>query len=297
MKEINAPSGQLQADEVKYTINDLPRFSPWPARLLGLEEWYQRLRTSEDTLREYDQDKWGNLLARLRDNDDQISISEIDRMNFGDDSPVLYSSANDFELRSIMEVQKRYLDLIADALLVYLPASALVELGAGYGSVLLALAQRDRFAGLPLIAGEYTKTGLQLIEKLALAQNLEVTTGYCDFSARRVTDLAIPKDALIYTSYATSCVSELGEELIRSLAAFQPKAVVHVEPCYEHCDHSTVLGLMRRRYIEVNDYNTNMIDLLHDQQALGRVKILREDPAVFGMNPLFAASIVIWVPQ
>lgn len=47
----------------KYTLDDLPRFSPWPARLLGLEPWGQRTKSSDEILREYEHENWGPLLA------------------------------------------------------------------------------------------------------------------------------------------------------------------------------------------------------------------------------------------
>ena len=42
------------------TLNDLPRFSPWPARLLGIDKWDQRQKTPEEVTREFEHDKWGH---------------------------------------------------------------------------------------------------------------------------------------------------------------------------------------------------------------------------------------------
>ena len=72
---------------------------------------------------------------------------------------------------------------------------------------------------------------------------------------------------------------------------------MHLEPRYEQCDRHTLLGHLRRRYIQVNDYNTNLVALLHDQQDRGLIRILEERPTVFGMNPLLAASVIAWIPQ
>lgn len=52
--------------QAKFTLDDLPRFSPWPRRLLGLETWQQRQKTSEEISREYENEKWGSLLNQLR---------------------------------------------------------------------------------------------------------------------------------------------------------------------------------------------------------------------------------------
>jgi hypothetical protein len=67
--------------------------------------------------------------------------------------------------------------------------------------------------------------------------------------------------------------------------------VVHFEPCYEHCDRQTLLGLMRQRYFEVNDYNTNLSTLLHEAENQALVRILEEKPAIVGSNPFLVASL------
>lgn len=280
-----------------YTINDLPRFSPWPARLLGLGRWEQRCKTPQEIHREYELEKWGPLLARIQGAKREVSLEEVDGWVLNDIPVSLRSIGRKLELLSAVETHHRYKDLVQDVLGSYLPASALVELGAGYGSVILSLAKRESFAGMRIIAGEYIASGLELIRRLAQTQGLEIEAGYCDLASPIVTDLAIPENALIFTSYAACYVPKLKADFVEALSAFRPLAVVLIEPCYEHCDSNTLLGLMRRRYIEVNDYNTNWVTLLHDQQQRGLITILEERPAVFGMNPLLAASIVAWAPQ
>ena len=51
------------------SINDLPKFSPWPARLLGAEEFVAKRRTPSEVRREYESEKWRNVLSWLRKQD------------------------------------------------------------------------------------------------------------------------------------------------------------------------------------------------------------------------------------
>jgi hypothetical protein len=53
---------------------------------------------------------------------------------------------------------------------------------------------------------------------------------------------------------------------------------------------------VRWRYIEVNDYNTNLVTELHERRDRGVIEIVEERPAVFGSNPLLAASVIVWRP-
>ncbi|MEP6905750.1 MAG: hypothetical protein ABI875_06670 [Gemmatimonadales bacterium] len=46
----------------------------------------------------------------------------------------------------------------------------------------------------------------------------------------------------------------------------------------------------------MNDYNTNLVTVLHEQRDRGVIEIVEERPAVFGSNPLLAASVIVWRP-
>lgn len=280
-----------------FSIDDLPRFSPWPARLLGLEPWQQRYKTAQEVTREFEHEKWGALLKKHQEADHVVSVDEVDGWFFKDSAAGLHSIDGHLELITAKEAHERYLDLIEEMLKKHLPASALVELGCGYGSIILGLAKRTPFRDMRFIAGEFTASGLALVKRLAAAQGVTITTGHWDFTLDENTALNIPEGSIIFTSFATPYIPTLSANFVSALSTRRPKAIIHIEPCYEHCDGNTLIGLMRRRYIEVNDYNTNLITLLHSEQELGRIVILEEVPAVFGSNPLLAASVLVWRPQ
>ena len=95
---------------------------------------------------------------------------------------------------------------------------------------------------------------------------------------------------------AASCLPYLSADFVDGLTALRPTAVVNIEPCYEHCDSSTLIGVLRRRYIEVNDYNRNLVTLLREQERAGKLPIHEEQQAVIGINPLFPVSVIVWSP-
>lgn len=281
---------------VEYTIDDLPAFSPWPARLLGLESWSARQKTPAEVTREYDRDKWGALLTRLRSSQSSPTVEDVDRWSLEGAPPSLCSIGNRIELMSATEARERYLQFVESALQRYLPASALVELGAGYGSVILRLARKRAFAGLPLLAGEYTTSGIELMRLLADAEELPIDVGRCDLGSERIIEFNAPEGALLFTSMAVHYIPRLTAAYITGLAALRPKVVVNVEPCYEHTDTATLTGALRRRYIELNDYNRNLVSLLREAEAAGALHILEERSAVLGINPLLPVSVIAWSP-
>jgi hypothetical protein len=279
-----------------YSINDLPRYSPWPARLLGLEPWVQRQKTPAEITREYEHEKWGPLWARVRAANRPVTVDKVDEWQEKDVPPSLCSIEGHLELMSAGDSRHHYMELVADALAPHAPASALVELGAGYGRMLLGLARERPFNEMKVMAGEFTASGVHLLQRLASAQGIEITAAGCDLASDCLIDFAIPPDAIVFTSYAMHYVPKLSASFVKALSAFRPRVVFHFEPCYEHCDSRALIGLMRRRYIELNDYNTNLVTLLHDQEKLGTIRILGEKMAVFGANPLLAASVIAWAP-
>ena len=279
------------------SLNDLPKFSGWPARLLGVRPWQRSARTPEENFREYEGEKWGPLLRRVREAEGGVGLDEVDAWVFGSLSPVAVALGDELQVMPPLAAHRSYRELVALVLARYWPATALVELGCGYGAVVLDLARRPAFRGVDVIAGEYTASGVELTGLLARAQGTQVRVGTCDFLSPKVTELPIPEGSLVFTSYATHYAPVLPEGFVAALARRRPKAVVHFEPCHEHCDESSLLGLLRKRYVEVNDYNRNLVTLLRQQQAAGRVRIIEERPAVFGSNPLLPASVVAWEPR
>jgi hypothetical protein len=276
-------------------LNDLPRYSRWPARLLGLEPWSRPPRTPADNTREYEGEKWGPLLQRARAAG-AVSLAEVDAWVNGADAEVLASDGDTLVPLTVRAGVARHRDLVAETLARYWPASALVELGCGYGGVIVDVARRPAFRGAGLLAAEYTPSGAELTGLVAAAEGLGIRAGRCDFLGPGLTDLPVPEGALVFTSFAVHYVPELPATFVDALLRWRPRTVIHFEPCYEHCDAATLLGLLRQRYIQVNDYNRNLVSLLRGRQAAGAVRLLEERPAVFGTNALLPASVLAWAP-
>lgn len=278
------------------TLNDLPRYSPWPARLLGIDKWEQRKKNPEEVTREYEHEKWGPLFERVKQAGRDVTIDEVNDWQLGNLPDTVGAIGDTFEVLAAVDAYLRYLELVENTLMRYLPAPGLVELGAGYGSIILPLAKKQLFSGARILAGEYTTSGVELIKTLAKAEKIKVECGHCDFTSDTLTDLFIPEGAVIYTSYAIHYVPVLKNNFIDRLSRYKPSAVIHFEPCYEHNDPGTLIGLMRRRYVELNDYNTNLVSLLHQAQSEGKINIIEETPPMFGNNPFLPVSAIAWSP-
>lgn len=277
-------------------LNDIVKYSPWPARLLGIEKWEQRKKDAEEITREYEHEKWGPLLKKVKESKGYITVDDINRWVFGDLPDIACAVGNNFEVMQPYDAYLRYLEIVRSTLEKYSPVKNLVELGAGYGSILLPLSMMKSFEDTKIFAGEYTKSGVELIDILAKADGINLNCSNCDFNANPITEMDIPEGAVIFTSFATISVSKLRNDFIENLCSYNPSVVIHFEPCYEHNDITTLIGQMRHRYIEINDYNTNLISSLYTAQAKNLIRLVDEKPIVFGNNPFLPASIVSWIP-
>lgn len=278
------------------SLDDLPRYSEWPARLLGLEAYLVRYKGEAEVRREYEVDKWGALLRQVRALE-APTVLDVESA-FVDLDAVLpcYEDGSLFLATERIMLDK-HLSLYERTLRPYLDtANALVELGAGYGSKLLGLGGRHGFADIPLYAGEYTSAGRELIELVSRTSLREIKVGHCDFRNMRIEGLNVPENALIFTSYATHYVPSLAAGFLDFLAALKPRAVIHFEPCYEHFAGPTLHSLMCRRYVELNDYNRNLASLVEEQRAAGRI-LSRVRRNVLGSNPFLPLSVIEWTDQ
>jgi hypothetical protein len=282
-------------DLAPIAFDDLPKYSAWPRRLLGLESFGVRQKSEREVLREFQDEKWGTLLDYAR-GVAEPALDEIQRMSSGPvaDTPCYLDGA--FYLANQAQMLAAHLDLYAQVLEPHMDgATCLVELGAGFGSKLLALASRGPFSSVPLAAGEYTESGCELISLLAKQLNKAVNVGQCDFRALTARGLEFPEGSVIFTSYAAQYVPEMSKEFVGFIRSFKPKAVVHFEPCYEYYDEKSLHGLMCRRYIELNDYTRNFVTIIEAARLDGSISV-RVRKNVMGNNPLLPISIIEWSP-
>ena len=86
----------------------------------------------------------------------------------------------------------------------------------------------------------------------------------------------------------------LEERFVDYIGRIKPRYCIHFEPCYEYQDGSTVHGLLCKKYIEVNDYNRNLVQVLQQAQQAGKIRIIEVQKNIFGNNPLLPISAVVW---
>jgi hypothetical protein len=274
------------------SLDELPKFSRWPAILLGSAPFPKKQRTPEQILREYDQEKWGSVLRVMEQGD--VAEKELAALQgINPNADVAFSRGSELFTAKLSAALAQNREILAKALSGF-QATTLVELGSGLGDKLIFLGAT--LGARNLYGGEYTSSGVQCGRLLAKYRGVRARFEHFDYNDPK-TLAHVPEKALVFTSHSIEQIPELGDGFLEGLMRKDPVAVVHFEPCHEDQDESTLIGLMRRRYAEINDYNRNLVGLLRRFEKKGQIEILRHEKNIFGISPLNPTSILVWKPK
>ena len=275
----------------KISINDLPQYTPWVARILGLEHFARPVRDIAKIDAQYDKDIYAKLLA-YHEKHPAATPAEIRREEAVKDPhrQVCYSMKGELYVTSADEVQRirdrALIDILAEPIS---RAKVIVELGCGYGYNLAIL--RDAYPNRIWIGGEYSNNGVQLAEQLfADDQSISVIPfNYYDPEWSIMED--ITEKALVITGFSLAELPQLAP-VMPTFLKYKNKIdeVVHLEPVYELLDGSSTLGLMRQAYTRLNNYNTDLLTALN---SIGAHVIAKQFDFI-GTNPLCPMSLIRW---
>lgn len=76
----------------------------------------------------------------------------------------------------------------------------------------------------------------------------------------------------------------------------KPRAILVAEPIYPFFREQTLLGLLRKRYYEANDYNRDILQSIEEAQQQGILSIGSIEENVIGINPLCPVSMITIMP-
>ena len=284
-------------DLKRLSISELPKYSDWPSLLLGLKDSGRSFDKSKDSiLREYNIDKWGKLLEYLESNPES-SIYDCDRFFLGNDQTAPYYSNNDLYLNSSYIIHSEYFELVKSTLSRYLDvASHIVDIGSGYGSIPFRLFEDNRFKRMTYSLLEYTQSGLKCMNRLKLNYPTNACIDKCDFNFLDLSNLNIPSGSLFYTSWVVACLDCYPRDSLLEIISCNPSYVVHFEPIYQHWNDSSLLHLLWKKYLKLNNYNQSILPDLESYQEEGLIELINVDHSVFASNPLCPTSIIVWRP-
>lgn len=262
------------------SLDDLPLYSP---RVAPLFEDDAR-RTAVDHQWVY-QRKYGQLLMAYEDG---MTVEDVRALELRavDGGTVLSRGSHLYEasIKEAMEASVAHLMsyLRPEAMLT----GGVVDLGCGYGYLLHRL-RKAVPDGVRLMGGEFHGSAVELAGYLGL------DVFRYDFfdSIRDALWKEVEAPMVVTTSYVLHQLPSAWHA-VEQLSRYREKIalVVSLEPEEDHFGDG-LLGLLRRRYGQLNGYSADLGRVLRQRDD---VEIELEDPAAVGMNALLPATVTIW---
>jgi hypothetical protein len=275
------------------SLLDLPRWSRWPTRLLGLTSWERPTRTLAKVDQEYDKGQYARLLTYYDKAAGNITPDEMEDFNYGlpAEHRMCVSMGDGLFEITLAQARQKYYDLLQDSLRPYAQIGhTLIELGAGYGYNLWML--KKHLAFTRFWGGEYSANAVRLGNLLYShepAIKMFPFNYYDPPSYRILAEAAQP--VVLFTSHSLEQIPS-AQPVIEALASYRDviHKVIHFEPAHQLYDDS-LLGQMRSRYTQLNNYNADLV-----AQLKSRNDICIEDikANVLGLNVLNPASVITW---
>lgn len=274
-------------------LNDLPKSTPWVGRLLGLTEFAQKVRTVEQIESEYNQDKFKRCLDLYEESGGKMSSFElrmaIDRVGLDEEADSVVNG--DLVSATLREINDRRNQIILDALR---PAAqrndTIVELGAAFGFNLDFLA--GQLPDTDFVGADYSANAIDLAGRL-FASNPNMQFGRFNFYDETYPVLDTFDGP--FTALTAQAIEQMptAKPLIEALRRVRDRVseVVQLEPNHESHDPDTLIGAMRKRYGDVNDYNRDLIPLLENDSE---IEVLEKSVAVIGFNAFNPLTLVRW---
>ena len=271
-------------------LNDLPRYTPWVRRLLSVDPFPQVTRNIDKITSEYNDDKYLKCLEYYEAHAN-ISIDDIREFEIGRslEKEICISKGEHLIALLGRSAFQSYWDLLLDTLYHDITTcDVVVELGCGYGYNMHLL--RKQHASKRFLGGEFSANAVRLARHLFVTDP-QIAVEPFNFYDEEYTLLDPLKGRVVlFTVYSIHQLPSAQGIIKRLISSGITGVVYHFEPIYEFADDTTLLGLMRRKYTQMNDYNRDLLTALE----AARVNITMKVPNAFGLNPLHPASIISW---
>jgi hypothetical protein len=259
----------------KSSINEyLNKDNIWTERMLNNS--FSINRNIDHVQKEYNEDKYKKLLDNSLLNINQLKAFQ---WNQNQSSKKTHISLVDeiFECTSIFA--QSLVDTVILNNVTNFGSENICELGSGYGYNLTLFEK-----SLNLYGGELTESGV----KIGKSKNLDVNL----FNFYNKQDYKIVRpNSTVFTHHALEQIPD-SKCFVEYLANFKDNInyVVNIEPSFLST-RKNLIGILRNKYNEINDYNRNIHELTRNHPE---IDVVFSEDDVIGNGPLNSSCITVW---
>jgi hypothetical protein len=248
----------------------------WARRLLGLEDFHKN-RDLSQIEKEYNLDKYAKLLVFDFKTVEEYKSKEFEQAGLHPILGEIYIALGDDIFKTTVACARdRFYDLLKNTMIKY-EAENTCELGCGYGYNL-------SFIGENSYGGEYSINAVSIAKKIGLNVSQFNYYNEDDYNFIKPETTVFTVHSIEQLPDATLVINFLEKQKNKI------KYVVHFEPTVVN-ERSTLLGLMRNKYMELNDYNRNLISILKSREDIDIIELKTD---IIGLIPLNTTNLIVW---
>ncbi len=239
------------------------------------------LKDSLNLEREFNIDKWGMVKKMIQDNklaDLKVIENLIESKNY---IYIFYRGKHYLGPPNFLKISI-LTDLLESLKDFYtsIKFESLVEIGSGYGSKILSLAEENLISNnLKFIATDISLNGLSSCKILAKRMNLNIQTFHYDFSKNEIFPNELLSNSAIFSCYCLHYWESLTVSHIENFIKAGVKCGVHLEPCsdiYQNIQDPLYRNLAYK-YMYLNDYLEGILAPFIKAKELGLIKLKVEE--------------------
>ena len=265
------------------------------ARSLGRRALRNVRRTPEVVDSEYNAGEWARILRerawlRARSLEEfLVGDSTSERLAKVDDRIVRITTGDYYRYRigALSELISRHAG----------GATALLELGAGFGYNLFSLSldpQWSRLRGLD-IAPNGIEAGRQIASRFDLADR--ISFGRIDLTAADDAGFAELAGSTVFTYFCIEQIPYAVEAVVENIIRAKPACVINVEPDVDMLNLSKPRDLANRLYVASMGYQTRLFKLLDNLDRSGRIRVRSRERIRYAPTFHYDGLVYAWEPR
>ncbi len=284
---------------LKIDLDKISQYSDLPSILYDMTAKV-KYKSHQSIIREFEMEKWQSL----------ISLSESPNTKIGDLSAMMHleSSLKPFlydgsiYVDSPLSISDKFTDCSIEILKdIYTKheCSSLIEVGAGYGRLLIPLIEAIGSYKIEKILGlDLTESSGLILSNLSNGLGYNIESSVIDISGKNAVShdkklLSSAEKPLIFSCQTIMYTPKIDNDFLNLMNTWPDGIFCNIEPFY-HKNASHGLQKLQRNYIILNDYNRNLEKKLSYYADKGIIEILYSDDHLISENAFLPLKLYVW---
>ena len=249
-------------------------------------------------------EKWKSLIPLSESSD--TKIGDLSAMMHSESSlnpslkPFLYDGS--IYVDSPLSISNKFIEYSIDMLkntYTKNECSSLVEVGAGYGRLLLPLIEAIENYKIEKVLGlDLTESSGLILSNLSNGLSYNIETSVIDVTGKNSVRhdkklLVSAQKPLIFSCQTIMYVPKIDNDFINLMKTWPDGIFCNIEPYYDE-NASNDLQKLQRNYIILNDYNRNLEKKLSYYADKGIIDILYSEDHLISENAFLPLKLYVW---